>query len=327
MQNCHDSAKQCDAVETRRYRICGIVQGVGFRPLVHRLARTFEATGWVLNDSEGVLLELQATSRHIAQLIDELVSKPPPMARINSIVEVPRENSVQQYAEFSIRKSRQLARMDTIIPPDSNVCKDCLNEMSDPLNPRYRYAFINCTNCGPRYSIIQAMPYDRSQTTMQAFAMCPACQREYDDINNRRYHAQPNACPECGPKLDLRSCNGETIITNDIVKFALARLQEGAIIAMKSLGGFHLVVDANNENAVSQLRKRKHRDAKAFAIMVRDSNQAARIARVSAHEKKFWKVLSAQSYYCVNVKIHCRKLSHRITPILVSCSHQHHFSI
>jgi len=130
------------------------------------------------------------------------------------------------------------------------------------------------------------MPYDRSQTTMQAFAMCPACQREYDDINNRRYHAQPNACPECGPKLDLRSCNGETIITNDIVKFALARLQEGAIIAMKSLGGFHLVVDANNENAVSQLRKRKHRDAKAFAIMVRDSNQAARIARVSAHEKK-----------------------------------------
>ena len=171
------------------------------------------------------------------------------------------------------------------------------------------------------------MPYDRSQTTMQAFAMCPACQREYDDINNRRYHAQPNACPECGPKLDLRSCNGETIITNDIVKFALARLQEGAIIAMKSLGGFHLVVDANNENAVSQLRKRKHRDAKAFAIMVRDSNQAARIARVSAHEKKFWKVLSAQSYYCVNVKIHCRKSSHRITPILVSCSHQHHFSI
>lgn len=286
MQNCHDSAKQCDAVETRRYRICGIVQGAGFRPLVHRLARTFEATGWVLNDSEGVLLELQATSRHIAQLIDELVSKPPPMARINSIVEVPRENSVQQYAEFSIRKSRQLARMDTIIPPDSNVCQDCLNEMSDPLNPRYRYAFINCTNCGPRYSIIQAMPYDRSQTTMQAFAMCPACQREYDDINNRRYHAQPNACPECGPKLDLRSCNGETIITNDIVKFALARLQEGAIIAMKSLGGFHLVVDANNENAVSQLRKRKHRDAKAFAIMVRDSNQAARIARVSAHEKK-----------------------------------------
>lgn len=117
------------------------------------------------------------------------------MARINGIVEVPRENSDQRYAEFSIRKSRQLAKMDTIIPPDSNVCQDCLNEMFDPQKPRYRYAFINCTNCGPRYSIIQAMPYDRSQTTMQAFAMCPACQHEYDDLDNRRYHAQPNACP------------------------------------------------------------------------------------------------------------------------------------
>lgn len=286
VQNCHDSAEQGGALETRRYRICGIVQGVGFRPFVHRLARTFAATGWVLNDSEGVLLELQATSDNIAQLIDELASNPPPMARINGIVEVPRENSAQRYAEFSIRKSRQLAKMDTIIPPDSNVCQDCLNEMFDPQNPRYRYAFINCTNCGPRYSIIQAMPYDRSQTTMQAFAMCPACQHEYDDLDNRRYHAQPNACPACGPKLDLRSRNGETVITDDIVKFAIARLHEGAIIAIKSLGGFHLVVDASNEDAVSQLRQRKRRDAKPFAIMVRDADNAAQIVHVNAQERK-----------------------------------------
>ncbi|MEG2114249.1 MAG: carbamoyltransferase HypF [Hafnia sp.] len=285
VQNFQDSAEQCGAWETRRYRICGIVQGVGFRPFVHRLARTFEATGWVLNDSEGVLLELQATSGNITQFINELVATPPPMARIISIEEVQREQTDHRYEEFSIRKSLQYAKMDTIIPPDSNVCCDCLNEMLDPWNSRFRYAFINCTNCGPRYSIIQAMPYDRSQTTMRTFTMCSACKHEYEDIESRRYHAQPNACPECGPKLELRSHNGSIITTKDIVSYAIARLREGAIVAVKSLGGFHLVVDANNENAIQQLRMRKRRDAKPFAIMVADVENAERIATINSHEK------------------------------------------
>lgn len=285
VQNFHDSAEQCEGRETRRYRICGIVQGVGFRPFVHRLARTFNATGWVLNDSEGVLLELQAAPATITCIINELVLSPPPMARIISIQEVQREGSDQRYEGFAIRKSRQLASMDTIIPTDSNVCRDCLDEMREPKNPRYRYAFINCTNCGPRYSIIQGMPYDRAQTTMHAFVMCTACQHEYDDIEDRRYHAQPNACPVCGPKLELTSQNGTLLITRDIVKFAIARLLEGAIIAIKSLGGFHLVVDANNEEAVQVLRKRKRRDSKPFAVMVADVESALRIANVSPHER------------------------------------------
>ncbi len=283
--NYHDSAEQSDARETRRYRICGIVQGVGFRPFVHRLARTFDATGWVLNDSEGVLLELQAAPVNISRIMDELVLSLPPLARISSIEEVESADAGQRYEAFTIRKSRQLANMDTIIPPDSNVCQDCLNEMRDPKNPRYRYAFINCTNCGPRYSIIKGMPYDRAQTTMRTFAMCPACQREYNDIESRRYHAQPNACPVCGPKLQLTSRSGTPIHTRDIVRFAIAKLREGAIVAIKSLGGFHLVVDGTNEGAVKTLRKRKRRDAKPFAVMVADAEQALRIADVSPHEK------------------------------------------
>ena len=284
--NFQDSVEKCGVLETRRYRICGVVQGVGFRPCVHKLARVFNVTGWILNDSEGVLVELQASSANITRLLDELLLSPPPMARIISINEVERDTKGQHYEDFSIRKSRQLTSMDTIIPPDSNVCSDCLDEMRDPTNPRYRYAFINCTNCGPRYSIIQSMPYDRAQTTMRKFAMCPSCQHEYTNIDDRRYHAQPNACPVCGPKLQLTSNNGTPIETTDIVKYAISRLREGAIIAIKSLGGFHLIADAYNEKAVRELRKRKRRDLKPFAIMVPDIRHASLFAFIDEHEQK-----------------------------------------
>lgn len=286
MQNFQDSVKQCDGCETRRYRICGIVQGVGFRPFIHRLALIFEATGWVLNDSEGVLLELQAASENITRIIDELVLSHPPMARIISIQEVVCEDPHHLYEEFTIRKSLRLASMDTIIPPDANVCCDCLNELRNPEDPRYRYAFINCTNCGPRYSIIRGMPYDRAQTTMRAFVMCPACEQEYNSLEDRRYHAQPNACPVCGPKLELTAQDGSPIVTEDIIKYAISRLREGAIIAVKSLGGFHLIVDASNENAILELRKRKRRDLKPFAVMVADAESASLIASLDTNEKK-----------------------------------------
>ncbi|XBS68881.1 carbamoyltransferase HypF [Acerihabitans sp. KWT182] len=284
-RNFPDFAELASAPETRRYRICGIVQGVGFRPFVHRLARAFEATGWVLNDAEGVLLELQAPAKAIEKIIDELISRPPPLARVIDVREVPREEPAPRYLGFDIRKSSDTAHMDTLIPPDSNVCEDCLRELRDPGNRRHRYAFINCTNCGPRYSIILGMPYDRPQTTMSAFPMCPQCEREYRDIEDRRYHAQPNACPVCGPRLQLTDRRGDPIETNDIVRYAIARLREGAIIAIKSLGGFHLAADAGNAAAVGELRRRKRRDAKPFAVMAADSRSAARWAFISRHER------------------------------------------
>ncbi|TGB98142.1 carbamoyltransferase HypF [Escherichia sp. E2661] len=280
MQNYQDSVDS-EKKDTCRFRVCGIVQGVGFRPFVHRLARTHGATGWVLNDSEGVLLELQASSQTINNIIDELISQPPPLARITDIYKVELEKPAPYYSGFDIRKSNNLSNMDTIVPPDSNVCKDCLREMNDPSNHRYRYAFINCTNCGPRYSIICGMPYDRAQTTMQSFIMCPQCNKEYHDIEDRRYHAQPNACPVCGPQLQLTDKDGVSISANDIIRFTIDRLKEGAIVAIKSLGGFHLVVDASNVDAVRELRRRKRRDAKPFAVMVADSESAARWAVVT----------------------------------------------
>lgn len=284
--NSHDSVNQFDALLIRRYRVCGIVQGVGFRPFVHRLAQLFDATGWVLNDSEGVLIEIQATEGNLTRFLDELILSPPPMAKIISIQEVQREKSEQRYNEFSIRESHLLSNMNTIIPPDSNVCSDCLEEMNTSNNRRYKYAFINCTNCGPRYSIIKGMPYDREKTTMRTFSMCSACKHEYDDIEDRRYHAQPNSCPECGPQLQLTQRDGSIIVTDDIIDYTLARLQEGAIVAVKSLGGFHLVTDASNEKAVQELRKRKRRDAKPFAVMLLNSDTASRIAYINVQEQE-----------------------------------------
>ncbi|HAS1200709.1 TPA: carbamoyltransferase HypF, partial [Enterobacter cloacae] len=284
--NSHDSVNQFDALLIRRYRVCGIVQGVGFRPFVHRLAQLFDATGWVLNDSEGVLIEIQATQGNLTRFLDELILSPPPMAKIISIQEVQREKSEQRYKEFSIRQSHLLSNMNTIIPPDSNVCSDCLEEMNTSNNRRYKYAFINCTNCGPRYSIIKGMPYDREKTTMRAFSMCSACKHEYDNIEDRRYHAQPNACPECGPQLQLTQRDGSIIVTDDIIDYTLTRLQEGAIVAVKSLGGFHLVTDASNEKAVQELRKRKRRDSKPFAVMLLNSDTASRIAYINVQEQE-----------------------------------------
>jgi hydrogenase maturation protein HypF len=283
----HASAERVVAgdLETRRYRVCGIVQGVGFRPFVHRLARRFAAAGWVLNDSSGVLVEVQASREALDGFAAALVEEPPPLSRITSVRAVPVDVPVTRYEAFEIRESVDLKDTDTIIPPDSNVCADCLRELRDPQDHRYRYAFINCTHCGPRYSIICNMPYDRAQTTMRAFTMCERCAHEYHDIEDRRYHAQPNACPDCGPRLALADRAGAPIDTDDVVRFAIARLREGAIFAVKSLGGFHLVVDATNESAVRELRRRKRRDAKPFAVMVVDAESANRITVVEPEDR------------------------------------------
>jgi hydrogenase maturation protein HypF len=272
-------------LETRRYRVCGIVQGVGFRPFVHRLARRFAANGWVLNDSSGVLLEIQGLPQALDGFVAALVDEPPPLARITGVQPVPIDEPTVRYETFEIRKSVDLNDTDTIIPPDSNVCVDCAREMADPENRRYRYPFINCTNCGPRYSIICNMPYDRAQSTMRAFTMCERCADEYHDIEDRRYHAQPNACADCGPRLTLTDRAGAILPADDVVRFAIARLREGSIFAVKSLGGFHLVVDAANEAAVRELRRRKRRDSKPFAMMVVDAEAATRIAVVAPEDR------------------------------------------
>jgi hydrogenase maturation protein HypF len=271
--------------ETRRYRICGVVQGVGFRPFVHRLAQRFEAAGWVLNDSNGVLLEVQGRRESLEALSAALVDEPPPLSRITSVSLVPVEEPAVRYERFEIRQSVDLNLTETIVSPDSNVCKECLRELWDPQDRRYRYPFINCTHCGPRYSIICNMPYDRAQSTMRSFTMCQRCSREYHDIEDRRYHAQPNACADCGPRLEVTDRQGATIQTEDIVRFAIAKLREGAIFAVKGLGGFHLVVDAANEAAVRELRRRKRRDAKPFAVMVVDGDAANQITIVAPEDR------------------------------------------
>lgn len=270
---------------TRRYRICGVVQGVGFRPFVNRLANKYHTNGWVLNDSEGVLLELQADERSLQLFIDEMISRPPPLSHIVEVKEVKATESAPNYERFEIRKSVDMNRTDTIIPPDSGVCQDCLGELRDSSNFRYEYPFINCTNCGPRYSIIQGMPYDRSQSTMRSFQMCEKCQSEYVDIEDRRYHAQPNACPACGPSIQLTDRLGAPIETEDAIRYTIDRLKEGAICAIKSVGGFHLAVDATNTTAVQKLRQRKKRDSKPFAVMVSDCDVASEWAFVTPEEQ------------------------------------------
>ncbi|ADL53066.1 carbamoyltransferase HypF [Clostridium cellulovorans] len=273
-------------MKTCRYRIKGIVQGVGFRPFIHKITAKYELKGWVLNDSEGVVVEVQGKQRDIDSFIDDVKISCPPMAKIQDIIEIPVSKSQKRYADFIIKRSIQRRETNTFIPPDAYVCKECVDELLDKNNRRYKYPFINCTNCGPRYTIIKEMPYDRISTTMKEFKMCPDCQKEYKDINSRRYHAQPNACPICGPQLELRDKNGEVVIATDVISFSKERLLEGKIFAIKSIGGFHLAANALDEKIVKKLRLLKKRDSKPFAIMVNDTKMAEKYMEVSEEEKK-----------------------------------------
>ena len=247
-------------LETRCYRINGVVQGVGFRPHAHKLAIENNLNGWILNDSEGVLLEIQGSKINLDTFIDRLRQNPPPLSIITDITRQTAPDPKVAYKKFEIRKSVSCNDTKTIVPPDSYVCDDCIAEMRNENNRRFRYPFINCTNCGPRYSIIEKMPYDRPKTTMKKFTMCPDCDTEYHEITDRRYHAQPNACPVCGPQLQYTDNTGRPVACQDIVRQAIIDLKRGKIVAVKSIGGFHLAVDARNEVAVNTLRARKRRD-------------------------------------------------------------------
>ncbi|MFH1058567.1 MAG: carbamoyltransferase HypF [Pseudomonadota bacterium] len=256
----------------------GVVQGVGFRPFVYNLAVGLGLTGSVANTAAGVELAVQGAPAAVDEFFRRLTAEAPPLARI---LEVTRRGQDPQAGEegFAITASEPGLRR-ALISPDAAVCDQCLAEMRDPTDRRHRYPFINCTNCGPRYTIIKDLPYDRPQTTMAAFTMCPSCQAEYDDPTSRRFHAQPNACPDCGPRLWLAGPDGATRESADPVHDAARALREGRIVALKGLGGFHLAADAFNDAAVARLRGRKHREEKPLALMVTDLATARGLAEL-----------------------------------------------
>jgi len=264
-------------------RVRGIVQGVGFRPFIFQLAHQHKLNGWVRNQSDGVEIEAAGPAQEIDAFIRDVSAKAPPLALVVEVEVFDRAFSPLN--RFRIVESHSLPSRSTLISPDVCTCSDCLRELSDPLDRRFRYPFINCTNCGPRYTIIQDIPYDRDKTTMARFDMCQACRAEYDDPMNRRFHAQPNACWECGPEVWLESPGGERLAARDqAIADAVARLQEGAILAVKGLGGFHLAVQATDERAVNRLRRRKVREEKPFAVMFSDLNAMKHHCEVSAME-------------------------------------------
>jgi hydrogenase maturation protein HypF len=274
-----------DKILRRRYRLKGVVQGVGMRPFIHGLAHKLGLTGRVYNDGRGVVIEAQGTRTQLHQFALRLRRELPPAARLDEMLV--RNIRVTDERDFTISVSPPGGVKFTRISPDLATCPDCLREMNDPADRRYHYPFINCTHCGPRLTIIRDIPYDRPRTTMSGFRMCPDCRREYDDPRDRRFHAQPNACPVCGPRLYLRPEPGTVPSSNtsdDRIARVVQLLRQGGIVAVKGIGGVHLACDASNDAAVGRLRSRKIREEKPFALMVRDLRRVRELAEVNRME-------------------------------------------
>ncbi len=264
-----------------RLEIAGIVQGVGFRPYLYRLAQRHALCGWVRNTPSGVELELEGPTEALSSFQDELARSTPPLAVVEQVLTVPLDGLVG-YDRFTIRSSAE-GDGGTLVSPDIAPCAACLRELADPADRRYRYPFINCTDCGPRFTIIRDLPYDRKTTSMAQFSMCPTCNAEYEDSHSRRYHAQPDCCPSCGPQVWLLDAEGRKI-AGDVFAEAQKALARGDILAVKGLGGIHLACDARNAEAVRRLRRRKHREEKPLAVMCRDLNSARSLCRVTEAE-------------------------------------------
>ncbi|MDT8440320.1 MAG: carbamoyltransferase HypF [Desulfuromonadales bacterium] len=267
-----------------RVLVEGIVQGVGFRPFVYQLARRLELAGSVCNDTAGVTIEIEGPAAQTDLFLQRLQTEPPPLARITAFSHQPLPPTGE--TGFAIRHSRAADSVRIQVAPDTFVCADCRRELFDPADRRFRYPFINCTNCGPRYTIVTGIPYDRPVTTMAGFVMCAACQGEYDDPASRRFHAQPNACPTCGPRLSLLDEQGTPLSVDDPLAAAVAALRQGRILAVKGLGGYHLAVDAANAAAVAELRRRKRRDEKPFALMAAELTAVRRLVVCSDLEAR-----------------------------------------
>ena len=271
------------ATEAVLLRISGVVQGVGFRPFVYRIASRCRLAGRVTNTPGSVIVHVEGPAKDIEKFRKLLVAEAPAAARIVSVTakRVPPAG----HAAFTIGESEKEGVALSTIPPDIALCPLCLAEFSDPANRRHGYPFINCTGCGPRFTIVTELPYDRAHTSMSAFVLCPECRSEYENPGDRRFHAEPNACPACGPKLSVAGPDGRLVKTEDPAGLAASALLSGEIVAIRGLGGFHLAADATDDTAVRKLRERKFREEKPFAVMVRDLDAAAAIARLSSADK------------------------------------------
>jgi len=285
----------------------GVVQGVGFRPFVYRLAQEYNLKGWVRNTSGNVEIEVEGDGESLEKFLSDLEAKAPPMARLEK-VEVA-FHSAKGYTDFKIYRSLSQKGKYQLVSPDIATCEDCKQEVFSPADRRFRYPFTNCTNCGPRFTIIEDIPYDRPLTTMREFKMCPECQQEYDNPLDRRFHAQPNACPKCGPSLELVDSDGGSIECHDVIKEASALLKAGKVLALRGLGGFQLACDATNEKAVNLLRARKKRLTKPLAVMAATLADVDKHCLVSDEEKKL-----LQSPQCPIVLMRWKHSSSDISP-------------
>jgi len=277
------------AVERKRIQAKGVVQGVGFRPFIYRLATSLGLHGHVQNVSDGVLIEVGGPTESVASFLLRLPQELPPLARIDALEIQNLSAAVQAAVDdggFTIHESLPDTGKFALVPADISTCDECVSDFTDPANRRSGYPFTNCTNCGPRYTIIEDTPYDRAKTTMSVFPMCPECQAEYEDPMNRRFHAEPNACARCGPSLEIEDSTGEELTGTSALERARALLKDGSIVAIKGLGGFHLACDAANDAAVRRLRDRKRRSDKAFALMVRDVAMAEQVVLVEESDRR-----------------------------------------
>jgi len=298
---------QLKVAKLAKIRVCGVVQGVGFRPFVYRLAHEYSLKGWVRNTSGNVEIEVEGDEETLDNFLTDLETKAPPMARIEKVEAI--FHPIKGYTDFEICLSLSQEGKYQLVSPDIATCDDCRREIFSPTDRRFGYPFTNCTNCGPRFTIIQDIPYDRPKTTMRKFKMCPQCQREYDDPLDRRFHAQPNACPKCGPSLELVDGNGNLIEGDDTIKAASELLKAGKILALRGLGGFQLACDATNEEVINQLRTRKRRPAKPLAIMMATLEDIERHCLVSSEERKL-----LQSAECPIVLLKWKRSSSNVSP-------------
>ncbi len=265
----------------RGIRVRGVVQGIGMRPAVYRLATELRLGGFVRNDPQGVWIEIEGEAAALARFVERLPARVPTLGHVDRVDVVELAVAGEAEAAFRVETSAQRGSVEAAVPADAATCDACLAELFDPRDRRHRYPFINCTQCGPRYTIVRDVPYDRARTTMDAFALCAPCRAEYDDPDDRRFHAEPNACPTCGPRLTWWR-DGSTLTGEAALDAAVAALCGGGIVAVKGLGGFHLAVDAADDDAVARLRVRKHRPHRPLAVMARSLERAERIALVDA---------------------------------------------
>ncbi|MDD7793550.1 carbamoyltransferase HypF [Clostridium sp. 'White wine YQ'] len=288
----------------------GRVQGVGFRPFIYRLANKYNLKGWVKNSSQGVLIDIEGDKNLIKAFLEDLEKEKPQISSIEEIIL--EERGPNNYHSFEIKESVEEVSKVTFIPPDIALCNKCLKDIKDPRNRRYKYPFTNCTNCGPRFSIIKKIPYDRNSTTMKKFKMCGSCEIEYKNPVSRRFHAEPNACKVCGPKLLVTDSEGKIINNIDPIEFTKEKLKEGAIFAIKGIGGFHLVCDAKDKRAIKNLRDRKRRPYKPLAVMFRDIYTAKKYCYINKIEEE---ILTGDKKPIVILnKIIGEKISEEIAP-------------